>query len=184
MAPAVWPQGSWAPPAPRRGCLRTSLCSPPGTSRAARSLCDPTASQFVVPVAHVLVRELRGHVRAPIGDCASRSEKRRGGGSAGGGGPGPGPSVEPGPAGVPSTTAQFENYICIQDNKSCIFLEKPVTCAFQWHLAEPWKGRGRAEPRRARPLPPWGAVQPGAGALGLTRGLWRCVLRGLRHQGQ
>lgn len=120
---AVWPQGSWAPPAPRRGCLRTSLCSPPGTSRAARSLCDPTASQFVVPVAHVLVRELRGHVRAPIGDCASRSEKRRGGGSAGGGGPGPGPgpSVGPGPAGVPSTTAQFENYICIQDNKSCIF---------------------------------------------------------------
>lgn len=45
------------------------------------------------------------------------------------------------PPAVFNTTMQFENYICIQDNKKPYFLEKPVVCVRQWSPVELWRRR-------------------------------------------
>lgn len=69
----------------------------------------------------------------------------------------------PRPPAVFNTTVQFENYICIQDNKKLYFLERPVTCAFRCRRVELWKTWGREEPRQARPFCPGVRFSPQRG---------------------
>lgn len=69
----------------------------------------------------------------------------------------------PRPPAVFNTTVQFENYICIQDNKKLYFLERPVTCAFRCCRVELWKTWDREEPRQARPFCPGVRFSPQRG---------------------